>query len=40
MAETKEQTKTGVCVGCGGVADRTNNTLCLTCWWLAEGYDE
>lgn len=25
------------CIGCGGRATRTNNTLCQSCWYDAEG---
>lgn len=27
------------CVGCGGHATRTNNTLCQSCWNDAECFD-
>lgn len=27
----------GVCIGCGGRATKTNNTLCQACWNDAEG---
>ena len=30
----------GDCVGCGGRATRTNNTLCQECWQDAEGENE
>ncbi len=29
----------GKCIGCGGVATRTNNTLCQFCWYQAEGLE-
>lgn len=28
------------CIGCGGRATRTNNTLCQSCWNDAEGENE
>ena len=30
----------GKCVGCGGRATRTNNTLCQACWNDAEGFED
>ena len=35
-----EQREPKVCIGCGGVATRTNNTLCQDCWNDAEGVNE
>lgn len=29
-----------ICVGCGGRATRTNNTLCQACWNDAEGFED
>lgn len=29
-----------ICVGCGGRATRTNNTLCQSCWNDAEGFED
>lgn len=32
-----EKWEDGECVGCGGRATRTNNTLCDRCWQDTEG---
>lgn len=35
-----ETIEKGVCVGCGGIAIKTNNTLCSYCWIQAECFEE
>lgn len=35
--DPQEEIKEGVCIGCGGRATKTNNTLCDKCWQDAEG---
>lgn len=41
VLDEKYQTEVeGNCIGCGGRATRTNNTLCQKCWEDAEGFEE
>lgn len=39
--ENKElESSLDICIGCGGLATRTNNTLCQSCWNDAECFEE